>query len=81
MNPVLHFLDWLIRQHGEALTNLFVYAVIPLMAWFLGRRSGRKKHKRSNTFVLVIRPPGKTFSAASRWTFESGDDSSNPFGE
>jgi len=79
MNPILHFIDWLIRQHGGLVSGLFVYAVLPLTAWFLGRRSGRRKRKRSNTFVLVIRPPGKTLSAASRWTFESDDDSSNPF--
>jgi hypothetical protein len=80
MNPVLYFLDWLIRRHGDALTALFVYICLPLTAWFLGRRSERKRHKRSNTFVLVIRPPGQTLSAASRWTFESGDDDSGPFG-
>jgi nicotinamide riboside transporter PnuC len=80
MNPILHFLDWLIRRHGDLLTALFVYIGLPLTAWFLGRRSGRKKRKRSNTFVLVIRPPGKTLSAASRWTFESDDEGTSPFG-
>jgi hypothetical protein len=81
MNPILHFLDWLIRQHGPLISGIFVYICIPLTAWLLGRRAGRKKRKRSNTFVLVIRPPGKTLPAASRWTFESDDDSNNPFGE
>jgi len=78
MNPVLHFIDWLIRQHGQLISGGFVYIGLPLTAWLLGRRAGRKKRKRSNTFVLVIRPPGKTLSAASRWTFESNDDD-NPF--
>lgn len=80
MNPVLHFLDWLIRQHGDLICALFVYIGLPLVAWLLGRRAGREKRKRSNTFVLVIRPPGKTLPAASRWTFESDEDSSNPLG-
>jgi hypothetical protein len=80
MNPVLHFFDWLIQRHGEAVANLFVYFVIPSIAWLLGRRAGRKKTKQRNTFVLVVRPPGKTFPAASRWTFESGEDDNGPFG-
>jgi ACR3 family arsenite efflux pump ArsB len=80
MNPILHFLDWLIQAHGEALSNLLVYVGIPLIAWYLGRRSARKKIKRGNTFVLVIRPPGKTLSPVSRWTFESDEDNSNLFG-
>ncbi|HTV39586.1 MAG TPA: hypothetical protein VMF08_03350 [Candidatus Sulfotelmatobacter sp.] len=79
MNPILKFIDWLIQAHGEALTNLFVYVAIPYIAWLLGRRAGRKKTKQSNTFVLVVRPPGKTLSAVSRWTFESGDND-GPFG-
>jgi hypothetical protein len=79
MNPILHFLDVLIQRHGEALTNLFVYVVIPYIAWLLGRRAGRKKIKQGNTFILVVRPPGKTLSPVSRWTFESDDDS-GPFG-
>lgn len=78
MNPILHFLDWLIRQHGDLICALFVYVGLPLTAWFLGRRSGRKKRKPGNTFVLVIRPPGKTLSPVSRWTFQSNDDS-GPF--
>ena len=83
MNPVLHFIDVLIRQHGEALTNLFVYAVIPLTAWLLGKRSGRKKLKTSHTFVLVIRPPAQSSGGIPtiiRWNFEPPDDDSNPFG-
>lgn len=80
MNPILKFIDWLIQAHGEALTNLFVYVAIPYVAWLLGRRAGRKRTKQGNTFILVVRPPGKTLSPVSRWTFESGDDESGPFG-
>lgn len=79
MNPMLHFIDWLIQAHGEALSNLLVYVGIPFMAWHWGRRSERKKARRRNTFVLVIRPPGTTLSPVSRWTYES-DDESGPFG-
>jgi hypothetical protein len=78
--PVFQFLDWLIREHGDFLSGLFVYVAVPLAAWYFGRRSGRKKLKRGNTFVLVVRPPGKVLSPVSRWTFESGDDDNGPFG-
>jgi len=47
-----------------------------LTTWFLGRRSGRKKRNRAIRlfwwFVRPVRP--------CRWTFQSDDDSSNPFG-
>jgi hypothetical protein len=56
MNPILHFIDALIRQHGEALSNLFVYVGTPYVGWRLERRAGRKKVKPSHTFVLMIRP-------------------------
>jgi hypothetical protein len=82
MNPIFRFIDWLLREHGAFVSGLFVYIGLPLTSWFLGRRSERKKRKRGNTFVLVIRPPGKSLSAVSRWNFESSaDDDSGPFGE
>jgi hypothetical protein len=83
MNPVLQFLDWLIRDHGNFLTKLFLYVGLPLIAWLLGRRSGRKKTKRSHTFVLVIQPPAQSSGGIPpviRWNFEPPDDDSNPFG-
>jgi ACR3 family arsenite efflux pump ArsB len=82
MNPILQFLDYLIRQHGEAIENLFVYVVIPLTAWLLGRRAGRKKVKQSHTFVLMIHPPASPpgVPPVIRWNFEPPDDGSNPFG-
>lgn len=82
MNPILHFLDWLIQAHGEALTNLFVYVGIPYIAWLLGRRAGRKKTKQSHTFVLMIRPPASPpgVPPVIRWNFEPPDDGSEPFG-
>lgn len=80
MNPIFQFLDWLIRAHGEALSNLFVYVGVPLIAWHLGKRAGRKKIKQSHTFVLVIRPPSSDVPPVIRWNFEPPDDESNPFG-
>ncbi|HEV2329561.1 MAG TPA: hypothetical protein VGY56_12335 [Verrucomicrobiae bacterium] len=82
MNPIFQFLDWLIRAHGEALSNLFVYVGIPFIAWHLGKRAGRKKIKQSHTFVLVIRPPAQSSGVPPviRWNFEPPDDSSSPFG-
>jgi len=73
MNPILRFIDRLIRQHPNLICGLFVYVDVPLTAWYLGRRMGRKKRKQDNTFILVARPPGKSFSPVSRWTFESDD--------
>jgi hypothetical protein len=57
MNPIFHLVDWMLREHGSLISGLFIYVTVPLTAWYLGRRSGRKKTKTSHTFVLVIRPP------------------------
>lgn len=83
MNPLLQFLDWLIREHGDFLSGLFVYVGMPLIAWFLGRRSGRKKTKQSHTFVLVIRPPAQSSEVPPviRWNFEPPDGDGQPFGQ
>jgi hypothetical protein len=82
MNPMLHFLDRLIQAHGEAMTNVFVYVGLPYVAWFLGRRAGRKKTKQSHTFVLVVRPPVPLsgVSPVIRWNFDPPDDKRGPFG-
>lgn len=81
MTSILHFLDWLIRQHGDFVSALFVYVGLPLIAWFLGRRSARKKSKRSHTFVLVVRPPAPSgVPPVIRWNFDSPHDESGPFG-
>ena len=83
MNPILQFIDWLIRQHGDFLCGLFVYVELPLIAWCLGRRSGRKKVKGNHTFVLVIRPPAQPpgIPPVIRWEIEPPKDGSGPFGE
>jgi hypothetical protein len=81
MNPILRFLDWLIREHGSLLSGLFIYILMPLAAWFMGRRAGRKKLKGKHTFILVIHPPKPTATALPvQWDFESSaDDESSPF--
>jgi hypothetical protein len=82
LKPVFHFLDRLIHEHGDILYLLFAYVAIPLIAWILGRRSGRKKINQSHTFVLVIRPPAPPtpLRPVIRWEFEPPDDGSGPFG-
>jgi hypothetical protein len=81
LSPVFHFLDRLAHEHGDIL--LFVYVGIPLIAWILGRRAGRKKVKQSHTFILVIRPPTQPppLPPVVRWEFEPpSDNDSGPFG-
>jgi hypothetical protein len=45
MNPVFRFIDWMLREHGAFVSDVIVYVAIPLTAWYLGRRAGRKKTK------------------------------------
>ncbi len=82
MNPMLQFVDWLIRQHGDLLCGLIVYVAVPLAAWYLGRRSGRSKVKGNHTFVLVIRPPVQStgIPPVIRWEIEPPTDGTGPFG-
>jgi hypothetical protein len=84
MNPIFHLIFWLLREHGEFVSDLFVYVASPLIAWHSGRRSGQRKTKTSHTFVLVIRPPAPTSSGVPpiiRWNFESPNNASSPFGD
>ena len=83
LKPVFHFLDRMIHEHGEAFYMLLVYVAVPLIAWTLGRRSGRKKTKARHTFILVIRPPAQppALPPVIRWEFEPpSEDDSGPFG-
>jgi ACR3 family arsenite efflux pump ArsB len=83
LQPVFHFLARLIQKHGDILYVVLVYVAIPLVAWILGRRSGRKKLKQSHTFILVIRPPAQPLQLPPviRWNFEPpSDNDSGPFG-
>jgi hypothetical protein len=82
MNPVFRFIDWMLREHGAFVSDVIVYVAIPLTAWYLGRRAGRKKTKGNHTFILVIRPPmGLTgVPPVIRWEIEPPSDGSGPFG-
>jgi len=80
--PVVHFLDRMIHEHGDAFYMVFVYVAVLLIAWVLGRRSGRKKTKARHTFILVIRPPAQppALPPVIRWEFEPPSDvDSGPF--
>lgn len=80
--PVFQFLDRMIHEHGDILYMLLVYIAVPIVAWLLGRRAGRKKIKRGHTFVLVVRPPVQSseMPPVIRWNFDAPDDESGPFG-
>jgi hypothetical protein len=82
MNPILRFIDWLIRQHPELLGGLFVYVAVPLAAWYLGPRSGPKAVQGHHTFDLVIRPPAQSLGIPPviRWEIEPPKDGGNPLG-
>jgi hypothetical protein len=82
MNPIFRLIVWLLRDHGAFVSGCFVYIVVPLVAWYLGRRAGRKKLKGNHTFILVIRPPAEPsgIPPVIRWNFEPQDGDGNPFG-
>ena len=67
---------------GRLSPGLFVYVAVPLTAWYLGRRAGRKKLKGNHTFILVIRPPAgpSEVPPVIRWELEPQDGDGNPFG-
>jgi hypothetical protein len=83
MNPIFRLIVWTLQDHGTFVSGLFAYVIVPLIAWCLGRRSGRKKTKAGHTFVLVIRPPAQSLGIPPviRWNFEPPDDASGPFGD
>lgn len=82
LEPVFRFLDRQIHENGDALYMLLVYIAVPLVAWLLGRRAGRKRIKRGHTFVLVVRPPAQPppVPPVIRWNFDAADDDTGPFG-
>lgn len=58
LEPVLHVLDEMIREHGDLLYMGLVYAAIPLIAWILCGGLRRKDSKwQPHTSIIVIRPP------------------------
>jgi hypothetical protein len=82
MNPIFRFIDWMLREHGSFVSGLFVYVAVPLIAWHLGRRAGRKKTNGNHTFILVIRPPAGLSDAPPviRWEIEPPNNGSGPLG-
>ena len=59
LKPVFDWLDGLIRDHGDYLYLLLVYASIPLVAWILnGGLRRRLPHQTIITAIpiIVIRP-------------------------
>jgi integrase len=63
-------------------SGLFVYAAVPLVAWYIGQQAGRKKTTGNHTFILVIRPPTglSRVPPVIRWEIEPPNDGSGPFG-
>lgn len=60
MQPVFHFLENAIREHGDYLYMALVYASLPVIGWIL---SGGLRRKSSGPVsvapltIIVIRPP------------------------
>ena len=58
LDPVFHFLDGLIRDHGDLLYMGLVYASIPLIVWILRGGLRRKDSKwQPHTSIIVIHAP------------------------
>src|SRR5258706_42367 len=60
MQPVFDFLDGLIRDQGDILFMLLVYATIPLIAWILSGGLRRKSHGQPHITLapfFMFRPP------------------------
>ena len=56
LEPVYHFLDRMIHDHGDILYILLVYASIPLSAWILsgGLRRKSRHHPRIATGIAIV---------------------------
>ena len=55
LEPVFQFLDRIIREGGDILYMLLVYASIPLIAWILSGGLRRKQSRQLNhPFIIVI---------------------------
>ena len=62
LDPVFHFLDRMIHDHGDILFVFLVYASIPLMAWILsgGLRRKSRHHPHIATGIgMVIQSPAR----------------------
>ena len=54
LKPVFDWLDGLIRDQGDYLYLLLVYASIPLVAWILGGGLRRRPHQTNITAIPII---------------------------
>jgi hypothetical protein len=52
LEPVFHFLDGLIHDHGDILYMGLVYASIPLIAWILSGGLRRKQSPRDSSATI-----------------------------
>ena len=60
VQPVFHFLDGLIRDHGDLLYLGLVYASIPLIVWILCGGLRRKNSAwQPHTSIIVTLAPGR----------------------
>ena len=60
LQPLFDFLDGIIRDDGDILFLLLVYAAIPLIAWILSGGLRRRPRRQDSTVILpliAIRPP------------------------
>ena len=62
LDPAFQFLDRIIREDGDILYMLLVYASIPLIAWILSGGLRRKQSRQMNhpsiiVIWLPVRPP------------------------
>jgi len=56
LKPVFDWLDGLIRDHGDYLYMLLVYASIPLIVWILNGWLRRRVPRQTNiTAIILIR--------------------------
>src|SRR5207244_10952075 len=57
LQPVFHCPDRMIREYGDVLYIMLVYASIPLIAWILSGGLRRKQTRQLNhTSIIVIWP-------------------------
>jgi hypothetical protein len=60
LEPVFHWLDRLIHDHGDILYMGLVYVSIPLIVWILSGGLRRKRPTpQPHTHIILIQPPAR----------------------